>query len=637
MIEWLGTSHFSFLEGASDPESLFLCAARESYVGLCLADRMGFFGAVQGLRAADEIKKAFPDFFYAPGIRLHFDSADPIFIYPLHRKAHAELCKFLSAWALEGMPLQEKGLTPLRWRDFKSFLRAQNLTQDFVLISASGRFYPWIRREDPSQKARIFTQEAGRAGPSFSTPPTIAGQYPFWLLELVEICGSGEGSALSLAYPVNLLPGANELQLWLEKISLELKIPLLATSLPLYAKKEDQDLCDLVTAIRHKKQIKDLGYFRQANGERRLFSKLEREQVKKILSAKKFFTDPFERGVALAERHNFSLRELKYRYPKEKIPSGQTSAQYLHQITMEGASRRYPKEIPPKLQMQLEKELKLISALEYEDYFLTIFEVLDYARSKKILFQGRGSAANSAVCYALGITAIDPVQMDLLFERFISMERKEPPDIDVDFEHERREEVIQEIYSRYGRQHAAMVGSVICFRDRMAVRETAKALGIDLEITNILIKFMGREGIERILFDTIPADLKEILGDKKISQRKWTLLINLSQRLEGTPRHVGIHTGGFVLSNERLDEQCVLEPARMHNRSVIPWDKDDVDYLGWMKVDLLSLGMLTAIRKCFDLVKASHNITLSLGEIPHDDNNLTDRFGHTLIKIETLF
>jgi len=619
MIEWLGTSYFSFLEGASDPESLFEKASEHQYDGLCLADRMGFFGAVRGLRASDEIKRTRPDFFYAPGIRLHFDFADPLFIYPLHKKAHGELCKFLSTWALDGMSVEEKGLTPLRWQDFRNFLKKQRPREDFILISASGRFYPWISKEDPSQKARVFTQEAGRQGPSFSTPPTMAGQCPFWLLELVEICGRGPSSALSLAYPLNLAPGANEFQLWLEAISLSLEIPLLATSLPLYAQKDNQELCNLVTAIRHKKKLNDLGYLRQANGERRLFTLAERERIKTLLSEKKFLCDPFQHSIELAKRQKFSLKELKYHYPKERLPPGENSAQYLRRVTYEGANARYSNAIPINVIKQLEAELKLITILEYEDYFLTIYHVLEYARSKKILFQGRGSAANSAVCYVLGITAIDPVKMDLLFERFISMERHEAPDIDVDFEHERREEVIQEIYRSYGRKHAAMVATVICFRDRMAVRETAKALGIEVTTTNMLIKYMGREGMRRILQDTIPTDLEDLLKEYKVPKKRWQLLLKLSAELEGTPRHIGLHTGGFVLSNERLDEQCVLEPARMENRSVVPWDKDDVDYLRWMKVDLLSLGMLTAIRKSFALVKESQGQNISMAQISLND------------------
>ncbi len=619
MIEWLGTSFFSFLEGASSPEEIFLAAAERGYAGLCLADRMGIYGCVQALRASDQIRKELPDFFYAPGIRLHFDTADPLFVYPLHKKAYSRLCKFLSHWAIEGMALGEKGLSPLSWRDFKAFLKkdAVTLSQDFILISVSGRFYPWSL--EGQEHARLESHERGRVGPSFSTPPTEKNQIPFFLLELVDICGAGARSALQLAYPINFLPGLEQVQAWLEKTSLTLKIPLLATTLPLYTDKSDQDLCDLVTAIRHRKTLKDLGYFSQANGERRLFSPQERFRIQAELKKRVFLVDPFDHGHALKERHNFSLRELKYSYPQERIPQGESPSSYLRRLTLAGAHERYPAGIPESSQQQLNAELKLIEKLKFEDYFLTIFEILAYARKEKILFQGRGSAANSAVCYCLGITAIDPVQMNLLFERFISQERHEPPDIDVDFEHERREEVIQEIYSRYGRRHAAMVASLICFRGRMAVRASAKALGLSLATINNLIAFMGREGISRLLEPEVPEPLKEILRQHKVGKKTFARLLDFAQRLNGFPRHLGLHTGGFILAHQALDEECILEPARMENRSVVPWDKNDVDYLSWMKVDLLSLGMLTALRKCFDSIEAEHGRRLSLASIPHDD------------------
>lgn len=637
MIEWLGSSHFSFLEGASSPDVLFLEALRQGYQGLCLGDRMGLYGCVQALRAAEEIKKEVPEFFYAPGIRLHFDTADPLFVYPLHKAAYSRLCRYLSQWALDGMTLREKGLSPLPWKSFKNFLREQYspaertehalpflLGRDFVLISVSGRFYPWASVEK-LEATRVRPQDAGRSGPSFSTAPTTQGQIPFWLLELKELCGAGAASCLQLAYPINLLPGVNEYQCWLEEVSLSLQIPLLASTLPLYAQKCDQELCDLVTAIRHKTTLKDLGYFRQASGERRLYSPSELQRVAQQWRTRNFLVDPLERGYVLKARHHFSLFELKYQYPEEKIPPGQTPAAYLESLTWAGAHERYPNGVPENTRAQLQKELQLIARLQYEDYFLTIFDVLAYARAQKILYQGRGSAANSAVCYCLGITAIDPIQMDLLFERFISEERHEPPDIDVDFEHERREEVIQEIYTRYGRHRAAMVASLICFQDRMAVRESAKALGLSPALIADVIKFMGREGFRRIQSENeMPEVLKTTLRQHKISFSTWQRLLKLSAQLIGFPRHLGLHTGGFILSQAPLDAECILEPARMADRSVIPWNKNDVEYLRWMKVDLLSLGMLTALRKCFSYIEARHQKNCTLANIPRDDARVYD-------------
>jgi DNA-directed DNA polymerase III PolC len=619
-IEWLGTTHFSFLEGVSSPEELVDTAHALGYAGLGVADRMGLYGVVRAFAALepifrrDDMQKKF---FFAPGIRLHFESADPIFIYPLHRKSYGDLCHFLSSWSLEGMACSEKGLTPLPWARFLKFLRQfASLKDDFILISVSGAFYPWVEVPKESERSRLRAQEAQPVGLSLSRPPNINPYSPFWLLELAQLCGAGADSALSLAYPLTFSPGCEDLQNWLRTQSKILRVPLVATSLPLYSKKIDQDLCDLAAAIRHTRKIHDLGFLRQANGERRLLFPQERNMIyekffsgRNLSTAQAFVVDPFDRTHQLASRHRFSLSELNYKYPQENIPAGLTASAWLRNLAFQGAQDRYAGIIPADVHKQLEHELKLVEALQYEDYFLTIWDVLKYAREKTILFQGRGSAANSTLCYCLGITAIDPVRMGLLFERFMSMERKEPPDIDVDFEHERREEVMQEVYSRYGRRRAAMVATVICFRSRMAMRESAKALGISSEIIDEIISYMGREGLSRALEKT------EFPG---VPKTLWQRLLNLAPRLVGKPRHVGLHTGGFVLSHEFLDEMCILEPARKAHRSVIPWDKDDVDYLRWMKVDLLSLGMLTAIRKSFDLVGQRHEgkTPLSLATVP---------------------
>jgi DNA-directed DNA polymerase III PolC len=613
-VEWVGCSHFSFLEGAASPEEFVQTAHSLGYRGLGIADRMGLYGLVRAWAASTAVKD---EFFFAPGIRLHFDVADPLCVYPLHRRAYGDLCGFLSSWACEGMKHSEKGLTPLPWTEFLKFLKKfEFLSQDFVLISVCGAFYPWVEGANEREVSRLKSHEAVPAQPTVSRVPMQNPYSPFWLLELAKVCGRGECSALSLAYPLTMSPGVSDLQDWLRKQSLLLRIPLLATTYPLFAKKEDQNLADIVAAIRHTQKVRDLGYLRQSNAERRLLSQFERGLVyNKFVKpgipprGSDFFNDPFQRTLDLAQRHRFCFSELSYKYPQENIPKGMTPSTWLRQIAYEGAGYRFQGQIPDNVRKQLDHELYLVSQLGYEDYFLTIWDVLKYAREKGILFQGRGSAANSTLCYSLGITAIDPVRMGLLFERFISMERKEPPDIDVDFEHERREEVMQEIYSRYGRRRAAMVATVVCFRSRMAVRETAKALGISLEVINQIIAFMGREGISRIL------ELTDFPG---VSSRTWKLLLDLAPRLKGKPRHMGIHTGGFVLSHGFLDEMCVIEPARMLGRTVIPWDKDDVDYLRWMKVDLLSLGMLTAIRKCFDEI-CIRNITgqrLTLDRVP---------------------
>jgi error-prone DNA polymerase len=614
MIEWLATSNFSFLEGASTPEELMQEAARLGYEGLCLGDRMGLYGLAEALRTKPK------EIFHAPGIRLHFDRADPLFVFPLHKAAYSALCAHLSEWALAGMQAHEKGLTPLPWPRFRDFLASRRATiaHDFAIVSVSGRFYPWPQRE-AADKLRVSTQDIGRTAPSFSVPPTLSGQTPFWLLELSEICGRGEASALSLAWPLTLAPGCEDLQNWLLEHARKLRLPLLATSLPLFARKEDRELCDLVAAIRHRLKITDLGYVRQANSERRLLSWEERTLHQsiwreKISSRGWEGPDPFERTRQLAERQAFSLKELRYRYPAERIPPGETPSSHFRKLVYKGAEERYPDGIPQETVKQLAHELKLISELGYEDYFLTIHDTLSYAREKKILCQGRGSAANSIACYCLGITSIDPVQMELLFERFISAERAEAPDIDVDFEHERREEVLQELYARYGRKRAAMVANVIRFRGRMAVRETGIALGLSEEQLASVSRFMGRESLSRLDPQLLPKGVN-------VPLRSWQWLIYLARKLKYTPRHLGLHPCGMVLASENLTDQCIVEPARKELTGVIPWNKDDVEFLGWIKVDFLSLGMLTAIRKCFALI-GDRNVTrkpFELATVPHDD------------------
>jgi DNA-directed DNA polymerase III PolC len=618
IVEWCATSYFSFLEGATSPLELMEEASRLGYRGLALGDRMGLCGLVEAMRANEGLSDK--NFFYAPGIRLHFDHADPLFVYPLHKAAHGKLCRFLSEWALDGMAEREKGLAPIPWFRFRDFLKSQKDTirESYLLFSISGRFYPWPEKESEAFK-RTSTLDVDRVAPSFSVPPTQEGQCPFWLIELADLCGRGEESALSLVWPLTLAPGIEDLQRWLLVHSRQLRIPLVASTLPLFAHEKHFERARVVGAIRHRKPLDSIGLLDQVNSQRKFLPRggllVHRDIWKEVSSASDI--DPFERSVALTRRHAFSLRELNYRYPSERVPEGENPSAYFERLVREGAQRRYPEGIPLDIEKQIRHELALIRDLGFEDYFLTIHDVLDYARSKKILFQGRGSAANSVVCYCLGITSIDPVRMQLLFERFLSRERAEAPDIDIDFEHERREEVLQEIYARYGRHRAAMVANTIRFRGRMAVREAARALGYTDEELETLAVFMGREGFGQLRehFDELP---KGALSPRAL--RRLPDLIRIADSLKGLPRHLGIHSCGFVLSSEDLREQCILEPARKQMRSVVPWNKDDIDTLNWVKVDFLSLGMLTAVRKCFDLI-GNRNVTghrLELATVPKE-------------------
>ncbi len=321
--------------------------------------------------------------------------------------------------------------------------------------------------------------------------------------------------------------------------------------------------------------------------------------------------------MTVAERCRFSLDELRYQYPQETVLPGLTAAQTLRQFTYEGMSQRYPQGIPAQVQSQVEHELELIAELQYEMYFLTVYDIVRFARERHILCQGRGSAANSAVCYCLGVTEVDPARMNVLFERFISRERNEPPDIDVDFEHQRREEVIQYIYSKYGRERAAITGVVVSYRPKSAIRDVGKALGIPEPLVDAFARqhrwFDGVMRLEQSLIETLDnAGLSA--DDPRITQ--W---LELTHQLLGMPRHLSQHVGGFVLTQGKLTRLVPVENASMPDRSVIQWEKDDLDAMGLLKVDVLALGMLSAIRRCLDLISAQRGYTFQMQDIPAED------------------
>src|SRR3954451_10924418 len=319
------------------------------------------------------------------------------------------------------------------------------------------------------------------------------------------------------------------------------------------------------------------------------------------------------RTIEIAERCRFSLTELEYQYPSEVVEAGLTAQDTLEKLTWEGTRHRYPEGLPDKVAAQIRHELNLIERLDYAPYFLTVNSIVRFARSRGILCQGRGSAANSAVCYVLGITSIDPVRSGLLFERFVSEERREPPDIDVDFEHERREEVIQWIYETYGRHRAALTATVIRYRSRGAVREVGKAMGLPEDVTAALAGIIwawSDEGVGE-------AEARDL--NLNLSDRRLALTLELANQLIGTPRHLSQHPGGFVLTQDRLDDLVPIEPAAMEDRQVIEWDKDDIDALKFMKVDVLGLGILSCMRGAFDLLDKAKGERLDLASIPAED------------------
>ena len=373
-------------------------------------------------------------------------------------------------------------------------------------------------------------------------------------------------------------------------------------------------LQDVLTATRLGTTVDRAGYALHANGERHLrpLQRLEELHPPELLAA----------TLDVASRCRFSLDELRYEYPREIVPEGETASSWLRRLTDEGCRRRWPQGVPAAAAKLIEHELALIEELRYEAYFLTVHDIVNYARSRGILCQGRGSAANSAVCFCLGITEVDPARMSLLFERFISRERNEPPDIDVDFEHERREEVIQYIYAKYGRHRAALTATVICYRPRSALRDVARALGLDpLQVSALARSMQWWDGSHIDAERVREAGLDP--GSPVLAR-----VIALARALLGFPRHLSQHVGGFVIARDLLEELVPVENAAMDERTVIQWDKDDLDALGLLKVDVLGLGMLAAIRRAFALVEQFRGTRWTLASVPAEDPDVYEMIGH---------
>ncbi|MGH8334578.1 MAG: error-prone DNA polymerase, partial [Pseudomonas sp.] len=393
----------------------------------------------------------------------------------------------------------------------------------------------------------------------------------------------------------------------------ELRIPAVASGDVHMHARGRRALQDTMTAIRHHVPVAEAGLRLHPNGERHLRSLDALQSI--------YPQTLLDETLNIAQRCTFDLGQLRYQYPRELVPEGQTATSWLRHLTEEGIAWRWPKGPQVQVLTQIDKELELIAELGYESYFLTVHDIVRFAREQKILCQGRGSAANSAVCFALGITEIDPDRTTLLFERFLSKERNEPPDIDVDFEHERREEVLQYVFQRYGRTRAALTAVVSTYHAAGAVRDVAKALGLPPDQINALADCCGHWSdetppVERLLeggFDPESPVLRRVLS--------------LTGQLIGFPRHLSQHPGGFVISEQPLDSLVPVENAAMAERTIIQWDKDDLDAVGLLKVDILALGMLSAIRRCFDLLRRHRHRDLSLATIPSEDSQTYDMIG----------
>ena len=579
--EWLCKTNFSFLTGASHPHELIQRAWSLGYQSLCINDYDGVYGLARSWRALRDLRKEHPE---AENFRLHYGAE-------LHlREDHHKPTLLRSSVVLVAQNLSG-------WHKLCGLLSlSHQKSKDKAFISPET-----LLKTCPKDLVLIQPMRGGiRTGHQNDLIPQLHQHF---------------GERFYMAISRHLHPAEDH---WIGKalsLAHQLKARCLFSQDVFFHSPERKPLSDLLHAIRQNQSLHQAGPWFFPNTERSFQSLRHLHHRYHCLPG---FHQAMGNAVELSRACTFDLTELRYHYPQEMIPDGHSPHQWLSHLTREGAKLRFGPVIPEKIIRTLNHELKLIEQLDFADYFLTVHDIVRWARDQKILCQGRGSAANSAVCFVLGITSVNPDSFELLFERFISMERGDPPDIDVDFEHERREEVIRYIYERYGRHRAAMVANVITFRKKGSLRAAGKALGIPSEILDHASSLAGRrspgdQGISALL-----TELKT-RSPEKAGQVPWDLWSHMSSLLRGFPRHLGIHSGGFMLSDKPLDQLLPREPATMEGRSVIQWCKDDIEALGFFKIDILALGMLTAIRKALDGIHRLHGIRLDLSDLPKDD------------------
>ncbi|MGE5501761.1 MAG: error-prone DNA polymerase, partial [Ignavibacteriales bacterium] len=560
--ELQATSNFSFLRGASHPEELALAAEALGLPAIGVTDRNTLAGVVRLWTQAKDLKVR-----PLTGCRLDFADGTPsLLCYPSDREAYGRLTRLLTV----GQRRAKKGGCVLHWADFLEHSDGQ-----LALIVP------------PATLDEAFERDLDRMAGELRGRMWLAASRAYAARDLKRLARLGDLARAARA-------------------------PMVATGDVLYHDPERRPLQDVLTCIREKCSIHEAGLRLEANAERHLKSPAEMSRL---------FTrwpEAVERTLEIAGRIAFDLGQLKYEYPDEPVPAGSTAIQHLTKLAWDGAKWRYPDGVPEKVTNLLRKELKLIKALNYPNYFLTVHDIVKWARAQEdpILCQGRGSAANSVVCFCLGVTSVDPTKkgQDLLFARFLSKERGEPPDIDVDFEHERREEVMQYVYRRYGRDRAAIVATVIHYRPRSAIRDVGKALGLTEDITAALANTVwGSWG------DGMPeTHVREAGLDPENPEIKRA--VALATELLKFPRHLSQHVGGYVLTKRRLDETVPIGNAAMKDRTFIEWDKDDIDSLGLMKVDVLALGMLSCLKRAFRLLNAHYGLPYTeIAHIPQDD------------------
>lgn len=547
-------TNFSFLIGASHPDELVARAAALGYAALAITDANSLAGVVRAHAAAKEVGLKL-----LIGAEITPEDALPLVLLATDRAAYGRLARLITT----GRRKAEKGACRL------TFQEVAGAAEGLLACVIPGRRMARLRQLQAYGEAfgdRCYVLAEAHRGPDDR-------RYLTRLAQLVRRAG----------------------------------LPLAAAGDVHYHAPERSALHDVLTAIRHHTTVAEAAEHLFPNAQRHL------KTLDEMAATFAAFPEAVRRTVEIADRCTFSLDELRYEYPEELAPPGATPAQYLARLSWAGAKKRYPRGVPEKVRRLVEHELALIEELHYEAYFLTVWDLVRYARRRGILCQGRGSAANSAVCYCLGITAADPERMDLLFERFVSRERNEAPDIDVDFEHQRREEVLQYLYKKYGRDRAGICGEVITYRPRSAIRDVGKALGLSLDRVDKLAKSVEHFREEPHLAERCRES--GIDPDSTLGRQ----LVELVGLLAGFPRHLSQHTGGMVMTQGPLCELAPIENAAMPGRTVIQWNKDDLDELGILKVDCLALGMLTAIRKCFELVKRHDGRQLTLANIPEGD------------------
>jgi error-prone DNA polymerase len=557
-------SNFSFQRGASHPQELVQRAHELGYSALALTDECSVAGVV---RAHGEAKKL--------GLKLLLGAE----------------------FALDGFRLVVLARNVTGWGNLCEFIS--------------------LARREAAKGEYVCSREASDFSLLRECEILLAPQHGLALEDLgerVEWAAQRFAGHLWLAAEL-LLEACDELWLQsLQRTSEATGVPLVAAGDVHMHARSRKPLQDVMTAVRIGKPVSECGFALQPNAERHLRQRMRMASL--------YPAELLERTLEVADRCSFSLEEIKYQYPQETVPKGLTPQQALRRFTIEGARDRYPQGVPWSVRKQLVRELDLIIDCGYEMFFLTVHDIVRFARSRNILCQGRGSAANSAVCYCLGVTAVDPTRSNLLFERFISKERKEPPDIDVDFEHERREEVIQYIYEKYGRERAAIAAVVASYRTRSAIRDVGKALGVPERLVDAFAKdhFWFDERELRV------QKLGELASSLQVDvpAKALALWMELSEELMGFPRHLSQHVGGFVLTQGKLTRLVPVENAAMKDRSVIQWDKDDLDEMGLLKVDVLALGMLTAIRRCLAFVGERRGHAFGLTDIPDKDQDTYD-------------